>query len=300
MFNLYFAGWGCKEADIYLRQKTCLRLLSYVNEYKLISSWLNDNLGERLFIDSGAYSVAHSNKQVDLDKYIEFISNNQSVRTFVELDVIPYPLLNIETAKYCSEKSWENYIYMMSKLDTKSYILPVYHFGEPKDSLRRILNTEINGKLPEYICIGGRQGVSTDLQIAYFNEIFYIIQKSKNPKVKVHALGITIPRILEFFPFYSADSTTWVQSAINGSILRHDLTMIKISDNTKYMLDNVQSMPNEVKNLISSEVGKLNYDFNDLCADYKLRLQYNIDILYNWAKNYKYKGPEQFVSKRLF
>ena len=169
-FNLYFAGWGSRDADEYLRSKKVHRLLSWVNETRVIDWWEKDGLADRLFIDSGAFSVAHSGAEISIDDYIEFIKNHSGIINWAELDVIPYPTLNTETAKYCSLKSWENFVYMKEQLDDVT-VLPLYHFGEPKDGLYRILNTKVNGKLIDYIGIGGRHGVSTDLQIQYFNEV---------------------------------------------------------------------------------------------------------------------------------
>ncbi len=299
-FNLYFAGWGSKDADAYLRELNVHRLMSQVNERNNIESWVADGLSDRLFIDSGAFSVAHSNAKVDIDLYIDYINNHLDIPNWAELDVIPYPVLNADTAKKCSEESWNNYVYMRERVNPKTHILPLYHFGEPKSGLKRILNTKVDGKLVDYIGVGGRHGVATDVQIRYFNEIFAIIKASDNPNVKVHAFGITVPKILENFPFYSADSTTWLQVAINGMILTKSLSTVLISDGTKSDKSNLQNMPEEAQNLILAEVRYFDYDFKALCNDYKLRLRYNIDVLVDWANNYQYKGPETFKSHKLF
>lgn len=298
-FNLYFAGWGSRDADEYLRQHKANRLLSWVNEGRVIDWWTADKLSDKLFIDSGAFSVAHSDKKISIDDYIGYIKNHKEVNTWVELDVIPYPVLNSDTARYCSDKSWDNYLYMKAALPDKT-ILPLYHFGEPESGLERILNTEVNGEKPNYIGIGGRHGVSTDAQIEYFHEVFCIIKQSSNPNVKVHAFGITVPRILERFPFYSADSSTWVQVAISGSILTDDLQAVTISDGSTHRQENIQHLPKEAIDEVIIMAEKYGYSFQELCADYKKRLRYNIDVLLNWESNYVYKGPKQFISNRLF
>lgn len=298
-FNLYFAGWGSRDADEYLRKRKAHRLLSWVNEGRVINWWEADNLADRLFIDSGAFSVAHSGYNIELDDYIKFIKDNSSIPNWAELDVIPYPILNTQTAKQCSQKSWENYLYMKEHI-TETNILPLYHFGESKDGLRRILNTEINGEKASYIGIGGRHGVSTEEQIRYFHEVFTIIQASDNPNVRVHAFGITVPAILERFPFYSADSTTWLQVAINGGILTDDLQTIRISDGTTNDKTNVQTMPKEALNNVLPLIEKYGYDYKELCSDYKVRLRYNIDVMLNWEEHYTYKGPKNFKSRKLF
>ena len=166
-FNLYFAGQQAKEVDEYLQSKNALRLFSQANEKKGIAEWKVAH-AKSLFVDSGAFSVAHNGKTVDIDAYIKYINDNPEIPIFVELDVIPFPVLNTKTAYECSEASWHNYLYMKDRITSPCHLLPLYHFGEPKEALKRILNTEVNGKLAEYIGIGGRHGVSTAMQEKYF------------------------------------------------------------------------------------------------------------------------------------
>lgn len=299
-FNLYFAGQQAKEVDAYLQEKGALRLFSQVNERKGIQDWQADGHADKLFIDSGAFSVAHAGKTVDIDVYIDYINSNPDIPIFVELDVIPFPVLNTTTAKECCEASWQNYLYMKERVTSPCYLLPLYHFGEPKDALRRILNTEVNGKLPEYIGIGGRHGVATELQDKYFHEIFALIQKSDNPKVKVHAFGMTVIKLLEKFPFYSADSTTWLQLGINGNINTKSYGIVNVSERGKFNKENVNTFPEQAKKAVIDEIESYGYTLEQVSTDYKARLKFNIDTMLNWAQNYEYKGPASFVSNRLF
>lgn len=299
-FNLYFAGQQAKEVDEYLQKRNALRLFSQVNERKGIEEWRETGHADKLFIDSGAFSVAHNGKTVDIDVYIDYINNRTDIPIFVELDVIPYPVLNATTAKQCAEASWQNYLYMKERVVHPGYLLPLYHFGEPKEALMRILNTEVNGKLPEYIGIGGRHGVSTDLQDKYFHEIFAIIQKSNNPKVKVHAFGMTVIKLLEKFPFYSADSTTWLQLGINGNISTEAYGIVNVSERGKHNKDNANAFPEHMKEVIEAEIEKNGYTLEEVSTNYKARLKYNIDTMLRWAENYQYKGPKSFISNRLF
>ena len=299
-FNLYFAGQQAREVDEYLQSKGALRLFSQANERKQINDWRAGGYSDKLFIDSGAFSVAHAGKTVDIDAYIDYINGRPDIPIFVELDVIPYPVLNATTAKECSEASWKNYLYMKERVTSPCHLLPLYHFGEPKDALRRILNTEVNGKLPEYIGIGGRHGVSTDLQDKYFHEIFSVIQKSDNPKVKVHAFGMTVIRLLEKFPFYSADSTTWLQLGVNGNINTKSYGIVNVSERGKYNKGNVSNLNEEAKRTIIEEIESYGYTIEEVCNNYKARLKFNIDTMYDWAQNYQYRGPETFTSRKLF
>jgi len=299
-FNLYFAGQQAKEVDEYLQERDALRLFSQVNERKGIQEWKEAGHAHKLFIDSGAFSVAHNGKTVDIDVYIDYINSNPEIPIFVELDVIPFPVLNTTTARQCCEASWQNYLYMKERVTSPCKLLPLYHFGEPKDALRRILNTEVDGKLPDYIGIGGRHGVSTELQDRYFREIFAIIQASDNPNVKVHAFGMTVIKLLEKFPFYSADSTTWLQLGINGNILTDSCGIVNVSERGKFDKKNANAFPQHLKEVLEEELGKYGYTLEQVSTEYKARLKFNIDVLLNWAKNYQYKGPKSFISNKLF
>ena len=299
-FNLYFAGQQARDVDLYLQKRDALRLFSQVNERKGIEEWRETGHAKKLFIDSGAFSVAHNGKTVDIDVYIEYINNHPDIPIFVELDVIPYPVLNATTAKTCAEASWQNYLYMKERVTSPCFLLPLYHFGEPKEALLRILNTEVGGKLPEYIGIGGRHGVSTDLQDKYFYEIFSIIQASDNPNVKVHAFGMTVLKLLEKFPFYSADSTTWLQLGINGNITTEAYGIVNVSERGKYDKNNANAFPEEMRMIIEKEIEKNGYTLEQVSTDYKARLKYNIDTMLRWAANYQYKGPKSFISNKLF
>ena len=300
MFNLYFAGYGSKEADLYLSEVKAHRLLSNFNERKLLQSWKADGLSSRLFIDSGAYSVAHSGAVIDIDEYIGYINANDDIKIWVELDKIPYPVLNPTTARECSEVSWANYKYMRERVNPDVTLLPVYHFGEPISGLNRILNTEINGKLADYICVGGRHGVSTDEQIQYFKYIDQIIKNSDNPNVRVHGLGITVPRILESFPFYSSDSTTWLQLAVNGQILLKDLSYVVVSNQSTAKKQCIFNQPKECIEFVERSVNEFGFTLEQLSSDYNNRLRYNIDVLLDYEKNYTYKEEVGNMTIELF
>lgn len=300
MFNLYFAGSRNKIADDHIINKRGCRLFSYINESKDIAYYLSKEQRGPLLIDSGAFSVAHAGAVVDIDKYIQYINSNPLIDCFIELDEIPYPVLNVETAYKSSEGSWRNYLYMVEKLNDPLKLLPVFHFGEPVDGLKRILNYKINGVTPiPYICIGGRHGVSTALQEDYFKKMFTVIQESPNPNVKVHVLGMTVLSTLEKFPMYSADSTTYLKIAAYGGILT-ECGIINLS-NKNNNLDNYKAFNETNKAEVIRIIEKFGYTIEQLTQDTNERLKFNIDYCINWAENYIYKGPKSFKHiKSLF
>lgn len=300
MFNLYFAGSRNKIADDHIIQKRGCRLFSYLNESKDIAYYLTQEQRGLLLIDSGAFSVAHANAVVDIDKYIQYINSNTEIEYYIELDEIPYPVLNIETARESSEASWRNYLYMIERLDDPLKLLPVFHFGEPITGLKRMLSYKVNGTTPiPYICIGGRHGVSTSKQEDYFRKMFTIIHESPNPNVKVHVLGMTVFSTLEKFPMYSADSTTYLKIAAFGGILT-DSGIINLSTKNNN-LDNYKAFDETNKSAVMGIIEKFGYTIEQLTEDTNERLKFNIDYCMDWANDYTYKGPKSFKHiKSLF
>lgn len=295
MFNLFFAG-SRQNDDRHIIEKKANRLYSYANDKKHIQKFIETEDRGPLIVDSGAYSVAHTQIIVDIDKYIEYINDNTVIEYFIELDVIPYPVLNREIAKFTASESWNNYLYMINRLDEPFKLLPVFHFGEDLKYLKQILEFRYKGEKIPFMCIGGRHGVSVIKQEKYFETIFRTIQNSSNPDIKVHVLGMTILTTLEKFPFYSADSTTHLQNSIYGLIMtpygKFNVSERNVkSNNFKYWGD-VEKL------LVLEYIEKLGYKLEDLEISYEARLNFNIDSMLDWSDNYEYKGPKSFKIKQ--
>jgi len=283
-----------------LSSKNCCRLMSYADKPKKRLAMYNNNKS-KVFMDSGAYGVAHSGKEITIDEYINFINNTPRVNLFACLDVIPWPELNTQTAIISAEQSWQNYIYMLEHVNPeyKDKIVPVYHYGEDLKYLERILEG-YNGYKAPYIAFGGRGGVHTKYLYASLDKFFDLI-KEKRPDVKVHAFGITVLSLLEQYPFTSSDSTSYLQTAINGSIFLECLKGVcKISDRTTKDPINYQHKDPHIKELIKEEVQKYGYNIKDLQESFRVRLRYNVDYFLRWQNNYQYKPRPKVKKKRLF
>lgn len=291
MFNLYFAG-SRQGNDEHIVKRKANRLYSYANDQKHIEKFIAEPERGPLLVDSGAFSVAHSNITVNIDDYIAYINNHPEIENFIELDVIPYPVLNHQTAIATAEASWENYLYMIERLDEPFKLLPVFHFGEDLKYLKRILEFTYKGQHIPFMCIGGRHGVSTAKQEKYFETIFKTVHSSSNPNIKIHVLGMTVLNALEKFPFYSADSTSHLQYAIYGMIMTN-LGAINVSDGN-FKKGNFKYLTKEEQDIVLKLVTDLGYEMEKLQTDYLSRICFNIDYTYYWSQNYEYKGPKSF------
>ena len=294
MFGLYFVGTQNKEHDEYMIKKNCSRLFSYAEKpFYTIKRYLEHP--NKLFIDSGAFSIANKvrrGKNLTIDDYIEFINSNTRPDLYASFDVIPRPLTT-ETAKNSAEQSLNNYLYMLDKLDKPEKLIPVYHYGEDFKYLEKILELK-----PNYIAFGGRGGISTKYLYTCLDTFFDIL---KGSNVKTHAFGITVLNLLEQYPFTSADSTSYLQTAVNGGIFLECLNkMIKISIQTKKDPLNYLYMDPKLKQIINEEIEKYGYTVEELQDSFRSRFKFNIDYFIRWQKNYEFKGNTKTVRKRLF
>ncbi len=182
--RLYFAGGGL-EPEQFRAWGVKYKLYSYVNEKKSAQSW-----GENLMLDSGAFSVFTKGVSVDIDQLITFIKQ-YSPEQAIQLDVIGN-----------EEQTWDNFLYMKRFTD----VLPVISYGASRKHIERVLNST-----SEYICLGGLVPYAKDKK-TLMNWLNYIYSFPQVKSKKVHCLGITTKTILETYPFYSCDSSSWLCS----------------------------------------------------------------------------------------
>ena len=299
-FDLYFAGIQALELDQYLSSKNCHRLFSFADMSKKRLELYN-HCTSNLFIDSGAFGVAHSDKEVTLDEYIDFINNTPRGTLFAALDVIPVEKTTSNTI-LTAQQSWDNYCYMLEhvKPEYKHKIVPSYHYAEPYEALERMLNG-YNGYVPPYIAFGGRVGTPTKHLHPSLDKFFDIIKQVK-PDTKVHGFGITVPHILQEYPFTSADSTSWLKTAITGSLFFEctNGATVNISERTTKDKSHFIYKDSHTQKSILEEIEKYGYDYEDMTKNFRPRLRFNVDYWLRWQQNYKYEPRVKVKKRTLF
>jgi len=295
MFNLYFAGSDNPAWREYLIQKKANRLASWINDRNVIDAWIENEAKGNLFVDSGAFSAHTVGKEVDIDKYIEFLNSiDDKLYIAAELDKIPGVFRQAKTRKQCLEAplmSWENYLYMRERVKSPDKILPIFHQNEDFDWLITMLETTFEGKHIPYIGVSPANDRSTKEKNEWFETVFRLIGQSSNPNVKTHAFGMTSLSVLERYPFTSADSTSWIMTGANGGIMTPRGTVV-ISDkqtaNPQHIMHSSKAEQDEIKQLCK----KYKFKYEELSTSYQERCKFNIAYLLDWAKNYTYKGTE--------
>lgn len=303
-FNLYLAGGDAVPIDLTYEDNLGI-LTTFADGPSTVKKFI-DKRQCKTFCDSGAYGAAHSGKVINLDSYIEFINSTPECEVFAVLDEIPWSAtgyldggVKAETAN----KTWENYVYMLERVkpEYRDKLVCAFHYGEPKEALHRIISG-IDGYKPKYIAFGGRAGVSTRDLYKYFDTYFWKwIRESVTPDIKIHAFGVTVFDMLERYPWYSADSTSWLRTGITGSIYsRHaGFKVINVSNQRQGAEDHIYNLTPQLRDMIVNEIESRGFTVKQLGDDYKARNIWNALYFKDWADNFEYK-PVKITKRKGF
>lgn len=276
--DLYFAGVQCSEAEQIIEENGYCRLYSYVTDKKNLADRFERKAKGKLIVDSGAFTVWTKGITIDVDEYINWLNTNKEyIYLAGQVDSIPGKFRQTPTqaeVKEAAQKTYDNYWYMRERLDNPDMLLYTFHVGEPFVFLEKLL--EHPGI--KYIALGGMVGTGNKTKENFSQRCFEIIQKSKNPDVKVHAFGVTTPSILEKFPFSSGDSTGWIMTGACGKIYSK-YGQLDFSQNSSNTSKSVFNLPKEAFNVVVQEVEEFGYTMKELKESYKARMCYNVKYL---------------------
>jgi queuine/archaeosine tRNA-ribosyltransferase len=176
-----------------------LPLYSFYSEARAPHVW-NKRTNRKCFLDSGAFGALSLGRQINIDEYIEYIKDNDNLfELYTTLDVIgDYERTNLNTD-------------YMEKRGLRP--LPVYHVGSPQAELERLIDRY------DYIALGGLVALSSKRSnlISWLDYCYAIIKD----RIKIHGFGVTAYRLLERYPFYSVDSSSWMRAVQNGNFINH-------------------------------------------------------------------------------
>lgn len=143
-------------------------------------------------IDSGAFTFMNSGGAVDwveyVDDYVEFI-NRYDIELFIELDL--YSIIGMKETEKLRNRL---------ELKTKKQCMPVFHPELGIDYYKKLVANY------SYISLGGIVvGKWKNIQ-----QMIPLINYANQRDVKVHGLGFTRVKELEYMNFHSVDSTSWI------------------------------------------------------------------------------------------
>lgn len=226
--------------------------------------------GHSIFLDSGAFSMFTLGKTINLDQYAKFISKRADyLEVASNVDVIGG---GNELASYKNQKYLEGF-----KLPVP--VCPVHHARDRDEWLVKYLDEGY-----PYIFLGGMVPETTGYLIDWLDHIWdkYLALPDGTARVKVHGFGLTTFELMDRYPWYSVDSTSWVMISMFGNILLEvegkprAITFSSKSPNTKnegksfWSLDAVTQ--DHVRKLLAAE----GFTPEDLAVNYGMRDKWNI------------------------
>jgi hypothetical protein len=151
-----------------------------------------------LFVDSGAVSAHNLGWEIDLDNYIEWVRAHQhEIAAYANLDVITD-----------HKATAHNQAYMESK---GVHPIPVFHRGEPWSVLEGMVEHY------PYIGLGGAVPDSVTGQTgSLMRWLIGCFRRRRNSVF--HGLGMLRGQLLDAFPFYSTDASSWQSGAQYGAL----------------------------------------------------------------------------------
>ena len=199
-YDFYFAGCAIASVEKTIRANDFCRLLSWVSERKVIEK--RCTLGYKTFVDSGAFSAYSRGIEIDIDEYIDWINTwHPNLERYCCWDTIPTDDI---TPDVSAPKTWENYLYMKSKLTDPHKLVYCFHYGEDVSYLIQALESGI-----DYVALGGVARKGKKQRYEFFESLIPIFEEY--PHVHVHAFGMTAIDILNNFPYInSSDSSSWL------------------------------------------------------------------------------------------
>jgi hypothetical protein len=220
-----------------------------------------------VFLDSGAFSAFTKGVKVDIRAYCKYIQANSDIIKNIDGNVCASVLDAIGDA----QGTYENQM-TMEKLGVRP--LPCFHYNEDT----RYLDWYV--KKYDHITIGGMVPISTPQLIHWLDRIWekHLTDGAGRPLLKVHAFGVTSPVLMKRYPWYSVDSSSWVQLAAMGNLLIQEkaVAVSEKSPARKIANQHFDNMVKRHQDAIIKIVSDRGFSLERLRVDYTSRWTYNL------------------------
>lgn len=165
------------------------------------------NAGVKVFLDSGAFSAYTLGQVISIEEYCQYIHRNMDLIRVEEGVLMASVLDDIGNEQI----TYENQLKMES-LGVKP--MPTFHTNEDT----RYLDFYANNY--EYLSLGGMVGAGPAQLQLWLDRMWnnHLLDGAGRPKTRVHGFGITSIPLMERYPWYSCDSSSWIQTTSFGGI----------------------------------------------------------------------------------
>ena len=244
----------------------CLESWHYVGKQKFVDEMRAD--GAKIFLDSGAFSAYTLGVELKVEDYCDYIQRNMDILRVEDGVVVASVLDGIGDPL----QTWRNQLEMELR---GCKPLPCFHAGEDERYLEWYV------KNYEYITLGGMVGSSTKQLCIWLDRMWdrYLTDGSGNPRLKVHGFGITAVPIMERYPWFSCDSSSWIQSAAFGSIVTPDYGPMNVSEKSPSRHDagqHVTTLTQVEQDHILQYLEQQGFTYERLSTVYESRAAYNL------------------------
>lgn len=208
-----------------------------------------------VFLDSGAFSAMTHGEKINVVEYLEYcVENKNRFHVIANLDVIGD---HVTTAR--------NHDYMQS---AGCDCITAFHVNSPFSELERLCSEN------DYIALGvaGMQKRRNQIMrwCAYCHNV------AKKNKTKLHGFGLTSPIVMSSFPWFSVDSSTWLNGRRFGNLI------VRIGNKfAQYGRHDWWKISGRFPHEIANNIGR-----NNTKEQYDPILRYNAKQMIDWAERY--------------
>lgn len=245
--------------------------------------------GDKIFLDSGAFSAYTLGVDLDLPTYCDYIKRNSDIIRVDDGIVMASVLDGIGDPQL----TYENQL-AMERHGVRP--LPCFHAGEDERYLEWYVQNY------EYITLGGMVGSSTKQLMIWLDRMWdkYLTDGSGNPRIKVHGFGITSIPIMERYPWWSCDSSSWIQSAAYGSVITPEYGPLSVSEKSPSRHEanqHVETLPPLMQEQVLKLFESQGFTYERLSTVYESRAAYNLWAFTEINKQIDRDNPNNFKSE---
>lgn len=213
--------------DTKVEKHNILESWHYVGKQKYVDEMRAN--AARIFLDSGAFSAHTLGVELKVSDYCDYIQRNTDILRVEDGVVMASVLDGIGDPLQTYRNQYEMEL-------RGSRPLPCFHAGEDERYLEHYVRNY------PYITLGGMVGSSTKQLQIWLDRIWdkYLVDGSGRARLKVHGFGITSVPLMERYPWYSCDSSSWIQSTSFGTVVTPKYGPISVSEKSPSRHDSGQ------------------------------------------------------------
>lgn len=270
------------------REKEIVRSIKYrLDSYHYINNERMNNrmrtMGCKIFLDSGAFSAYTQGVTINLKEYAHYIKSHPDFFEVVE----GQPLVSVLDAIGDPDETYRN----QKRLEAEGVrVLPCYHYGEPEEVLQYYIEHY------DYITIGGMVPISSPQLKIWLDRLWgkYLTNPNGEPIIRVHGFGMTSAPLMERYPWYSVDSSSWVQLGGMGAIYMNDYGNLHFSEHSPTIKEHgkhFNSLPKPQQEFVRAYVEGLGFNIERLIKEHISRKVFNMLTYLNLME----KAHERFI-----